>query len=47
MSTKDMKKKNNATPFTWSDSGQNAFETLKEKLPSPPILAYADYRRPF
>ena len=49
MDAKDKKKKKSATktPFTWSDSKQNAFETLKEKLTSPPTLAYADYRPPF
>ena len=34
-------------PFTWLEQQQHAFETLREKLISPPILAYADYRKPF
>ena len=32
------------SPFEWTDSQQKAFETLKEKLTNPPVLAYADYR---
>ena len=35
------------TPFDWNDDQQMSFETLKEKLMSPPILAYADYSLPF
>ena len=34
------------TPFIWTDSQQKAYETLKEKLISAPILAYADYSLP-
>ena len=34
-------------PFDWNDDQQMSFETLKEKLMSPPILAYADYNVPF
>ena len=34
-------------PFDWNDDQQLSFETLKEKLMSPPILAYADYNVPF
>ena len=33
--------------FEWTDSHQKAFESLKEKLASPPVLAYADYQLPF
>ena len=33
--------------FEWTDSHQKAFENLKEKLASPPVLAYADYQLPF
>ena len=41
------KSKTKKTPFIWNDRHQHAFETLKDKLLSPPILAYADYRIPF
>ena len=34
-------------PFVWEDAQQKAFDTLKEKLTNPPILAYADYHLPF
>ena len=36
-----------ATPFDWKEGQQRAFDLLKEKLISPPVLAYADYRLPF
>ena len=41
------KGKSRKTPFIWTDSQQKAFESLKEKLISAPILAYADYSLPF
>ena len=34
-------------PFIWTEKQQQAFDTLKEKLISPPILANADYQLPF
>ena len=34
-------------PFEWGEAQQQAFETDIEKLSNPPILAYADYRKPF
>ena len=34
-------------PWEWGEAQQGAFETLKEKLSSPPILAYADFSKPF
>ncbi|MCW4344300.1 MAG: RNase H-like domain-containing protein, partial [Candidatus Thiodiazotropha endolucinida] len=40
-------KKERRTPFEWKDAQQEAFETLKEKLTQPPVLAYADYSIPF
>ena len=33
--------------FSWSDSCQQAFETLKHKLVSAPILAHPDFMQPF
>ena len=35
------------TPFEWDENQQRAFETIIDKLSNPPVLAYADYRRPF
>ena len=34
-------------PFHWGESQQNAFDELKLRLSSAPILAYADYQRPY
>ena len=33
--------------FFWSDDSQKAFDTLKSKLTSTPVLAFADYTLPF
>ena len=33
--------------FEWGMEQQEAFDTLIEKLTSPPVLAYADYQYPF
>ena len=44
---KKPKTKLKKTPFIWLEKQQLAYEQLKEKLISPPILAYADYRKPF
>ena len=33
--------------FEWSEEHQQSFETLIDKLTSPPVLAYADCRLPF
>ena len=42
------KKGKKAVPkFEWTDIHQNAFDTLIEKLTSAPVLAYADYSKPF
>ena len=44
-STKSKRK----TPIFWSwdDAQQVSFDTLKSKLTSPPVLAFADYTKPF
>jgi len=44
-STKSKRK----TPISWSwgDAQQVSFDTLKSKLTSPPVLAFADYTKPF
>ena len=34
-------------PFLWNDEQQSAFEELKEKLSSPPVLAFPDFSQPF
>lgn len=41
------KKKKKPIPWQWQETQQLAFNTLKEKLSSPPILAYADFSKPF
>ena len=33
--------------FAWSEECQEAFQTLKEKLTSPPVLCYPDFARDF
>ena len=33
--------------FTWTDEMRVAFDTLKERLKSPPLLAFADFDVPF
>jgi hypothetical protein len=35
------------TGITWDDECQRAFDTLKEKLTNPPVLAYPDFMSPF
>ena len=39
--------KKTVPPWTWGEPQQQAFESLIEKLTSPPILAYADFDLPF
>ena len=41
------KKKKKGTPWQWGEAQQCAFDVLKQKLSSPPILAYADFNKPF
>jgi hypothetical protein len=33
-------------PWKWGDEESKAFENIKVKLTSPPILAYADFDKP-
>ena len=33
--------------WEWGEAQQCAFNTIKEKLSSPPVLAYADFSKPF
>ena len=44
---KKPKSKLKKSSFIWTEKQQQAFDTLKEKLISPPILAYTDYQLPF
>ena len=44
---KKKKKKRSSIPWIWGPAQQGAFDTLKEKLSSPPVLAYADFSKPF
>ena len=41
------KKKKEQTPWIWGPEQQQAFDTIIEKLTSPPVLAYTDYSKPF
>ena len=34
-------------PWQWGDEQESAFQTLKARLTAPPILAFADYSKPF
>ena len=35
------------TPFIWSEACNNAFQQLKTKLVTAPVLAYPDFNKPF
>lgn len=35
------------TQFDWDENCQKAFETLKHKVTSPPVLAYPNFAKPF
>ena len=41
------KKTKSATPWILGPEQQEAFDTIIEKLTSPPVLAYADYTKSF
>ena len=45
--SKTAKSKKKRTPFTWTEKQQEAFDTLRDKLMNPQVLAYADYHLPF
>ncbi|MCG7879345.1 MAG: RNase H-like domain-containing protein [Candidatus Thiodiazotropha endolucinida] len=45
--TLNKKKKKKSTPWQWGEMQQKSFDTLKSKLSSPPVLAYADFKKPF
>ena len=34
-------------PYNWTEKQQKAFDTLKQHLISPPIIAYPDFSKPF
>ncbi len=36
-----------APPFLWTDDCEKAFQTLKERLTTAPVLGYPDYNLPF
>ena len=44
---KKVRKTKEATLWTWGIEQQTAFDTIIEKLTSPPVLAYTDYTKPF
>ena len=44
---KKSKNKKSITPWQWGPAEQSAFDTIKEKLSSPPVLSYADFSKPF
>ena len=39
--------KSKKRPFVWGQQQQKAFETLIDKLCTTPVLAYANYNKPF
>ena len=45
--SKKKKKYKKISPWQWGPAQQCAFDTIKEKLSSPPVLAYADFSKPF
>ena len=44
---KGKKSKRNKVPWEWGPAQQSAFNTIIDKLTSPPVLAYADFSKPF
>ena len=47
VNTDSKKKKKSSIHWQWSGVEQHAFDTVKVKLLSPPILAYSDITKPF
>ena len=43
----ESKKKKKKVPWQWGPLQQNTFDALKEKLSTPPVLAYPDFKLPF
>lgn len=41
----DLTKKNH--PFNWTTDCQTAFDSLKQRVTSPPVLAFPDFSKPF
>ena len=41
------RKKRDKVPWEWGPSQQSAFDIIIQKLTSPPVLAYADFTKPF
>ena len=41
------KRKKVSALWEWGEAQQCAFNTIKEKLSFPPVLAYADFSKPF
>ena len=46
-SNQKTKKKNVSVPWQWGDAQRLAFNSIKDVLMSPPVLAYADFSKPF
>ena len=44
---KKKKKKKIIMPWQWGPAQQTAFDTIKQKLSSSPVLSYADFAKPF
>ena len=40
-------KRTKSVPYIWTGQHQEAFDRLKDELTHPPVLAYADYTKPF
>ena len=46
-SKKNRNKRSRPALFDWTERQQISYDTLKEKLIKPPVLAYADYSKPY